>query len=344
MGLDLGIDLGTANVLIYSKRNGIILQEPSVVAIDAATDKIVSVGEDAKDMLGRTSQGVKTIRPLRKGVVADYTITEVMLKHFIKKIFKPRLFMKKPRIAVCVPSSVTSIEKKAVEDATIESGAREVYILEEPLAAAIGSGIDITKPCGIMVIDIGGGTTDIAVISLGESVVSASVKVAGDDFDDAIINYVKKERNVLIGERTAEFIKIQLGSVVNTSDKYTMSVKGRSLFDGRPQTFEISSDEVFHALNDSVEVILETVREVLEKTPPELIADIVDYGILLTGGGSMLNGLDYRISQSVGANVYVSETPLECVARGAGMFFDIIDNPEYKMGYKLKMNSQSFKR
>lgn len=344
MGLDLGIDLGTANVLVYSKKNGIILHEPSVVAMDAQTEQIVAVGEDAKEMLGRSADGLKIIRPLRKGVVADYTVTEVMLKHFIRKIFKPRLFAKRPRIAVCVPSSVTSIERKAVEDATIEAGAREVYILEEPLAAAIGSGIDVTKPCGIMVIDIGGGTTDIAVISLAESVVSDSVRVAGDDFDEAIINYVRKEYNVLIGERTAEYIKIQIGTVVPNSENYTMTVKGRSLVDGRPQVIEISSYNVYRALNDSIETILETVIGVLEKTSPELVSDIVDYGILLTGGGSLLNGLDYRISQSVGATVYVSENPLECVAIGAGRFFDIIDDPNFKMGYKLKMNSQSYKR
>ncbi len=344
MGLDLGIDLGTANVLIFGKKNGIILHEPSVVAMDSITENVVAVGEDAKEMLGRTADGLKIVRPLRKGVVADYTITEVMLKYFIKKIFKPSIFAKRPRIAVCVPSSVTSIEKKAVEDATIEAGAKEVYIIEEPLAAAIGSGIDVTKPCGVMVIDIGGGTTDIAVISLAESVVSASVKVAGDDFDDAIINYIRKEFSVLIGERTAEYIKIQIGTVVKNSENYSMTVKGRSLFDGRPQVLELTSYDVFRALNDSVETILDTVRSVLEKTSPELVSDIIDYGILLTGGGSLLNGLDQRISASVGANVYVSENPLECVARGAGRFFDIIDDPSYKMGYKLKMNSQSYKR
>ncbi len=344
MSIDFGIDLGTANVLIFSKKGGVILHEPSVVAMDAMTDKIVAVGEEAKEMLGRTPDGLKIIRPLRKGVVADYIITEVMLKNFIKKIFKPRLFAKRPRIAVCVPSSVTSIEKKAVEDATIEAGAKEVYILEEPLAAAIGCGIDVTKPCGIMVIDIGGGTTDIAVLSLAESVVSDSVKVAGDDFDEAIINYIKKERNVLVGERTAEFIKIQIGTVTASAENFSMQVKGRSLYDGRPEVINISSYDVYNALNDSVETILEAVRRVLEKTSPELVSDIIDYGILLTGGGSMLNGLDARISKSVGANVYVAENPLECVARGAGIFFDIIDNPNYKMGYKLKMNSQSFKR
>ncbi len=344
MGLDLGIDLGTANVLIYNKKNGIILYEPSVVAMDAVTEKIVSVGDDAKEMLGRTPQGIKTVRPLRKGVVADYTITEVMLKHFIKKIFKPRLFAKRPRIAVCVPSSATSIEKKAVEDATIEAGAKEVYILEEPLAAAIGSGIDVTNPFGIMVIDIGGGTTDVAVISLAESVISASVKVAGDNFDEAIINYIKKNYNVLIGERTAEYIKMQIGTVVPNSENYKMQVKGRSLIDGRPNIIEMTSYDVYKALNDSVEAILETVISVIEKTSPELVSDIIDHGILLTGGGSLLNGLDQRISNSVGTKVYVSDNPLECVARGAGIFFEIIDDPSYKMGYKLKMNSQTYKR
>lgn len=344
MGMDLGIDLGTANVLIYSKKGGIILHEPSVVAMDSMTDYIVAVGNEAKDMLGRTPDGLKIIRPLRKGVVADYIITEVMLKNLIKKVYKPRLFSKRPRIAVCVPSSVTSIEKKAVEDATMEAGAKEVFILEEPLAAAIGCGLDVTKPCGIMVIDIGGGTTDIAVLSLGESVVSDSVRIAGDDFDEAIINYIKKERNVLIGERTAEFIKIQIGTVVSDSENFSMQVKGRSLFDGRPEVIEVSSYDVYRALTDSVDTILETVRGVLEKTSPELVSDIIDYGILLTGGGSLLNGLDSRISDSVGAGVYVAENPLECVACGAGVFFDIIDNPNYKMGYKLKQNSQSFKK
>lgn len=344
MGLDLGIDLGTANVLIFAKKSGIVLHEPSVVAMDARTEEVVAIGEEAKEMMGRTPAGLKIIRPLRKGVVADYTVTEIMLKYFIKKVFKPSFLTKRPRIAVCVPSSVTSIERRAVEDATIEAGAKEVYVLEEPLAAAIGSGIDVTKPCGIMVIDVGGGTTDIAVISLAESVVSDSVRVAGDDFDDSIINYVRKEFNVLIGERTAEYIKMQIGTVVPNSENYTMTVKGRSLVDGRPQVIEMTSYDVLMALNEKVEVILEKVRSVLEKTSPELVADVLDYGILLTGGGSLLNGLDYRISENVGANVYVSENPLECVSRGAGRFFDIIDDSNIKMGYKLKMNSKSYQR
>ena len=291
---DIGIDLGTASVLVYVKGKGIVLNEPSVVAIDTVNDKILAVGEEARMMLGRTPGSIVAIRPLKEGVISDYEVTEKMLKHFIDKVTGGvsmfRLF--KPRIMVCVPSGCTEVEKRAVIDATIESGAREVYLIEEPVAAAIGSGIDISKPNGCMVVDIGGGTTDIAVISLGGIVVNTSIKVAGDQFDEAIIKYMRKQHSILIGERTAEEVKKEIGTAFPREKDVTLDVRGRNLISGLPEIKNISSSEMLEALRESVTQIADAVHIVLEQTPPELSSDISDKGILMTGGGSLLWGLD----------------------------------------------------
>ncbi|HKL99913.1 MAG TPA: rod shape-determining protein MreB, partial [Mobilitalea sp.] len=283
-GSDIGIDLGTASVLVYIKGKGVVLKEPSVVAFDRDTNKIKAIGEEARLMLGRTPGNIIAVRPLRQGVISDYTVTEKMLKYFIQKAVGKQRF-RKPRISVCVPSGVTEVEKKAVEDATYQAGAREVAIIEEPIAAAIGAGIDISRPCGNMIVDIGGGTTDIAVISLGGTVVSTSVKIAGDDFDDAIVRYMRKKHNLLIGERTAEDIKIKIGSAYRRPESVSMAVRGRNLVTGLPKTIEVTSEETEEALKETTSQIVEAIHSVLEKTPPELAADIADRGIVLTGGG-----------------------------------------------------------
>ncbi len=317
---DIGIDLGTASVLVYVKGKGIVLNEPSVVAIDTVNDKILAVGEEARMMLGRTPGSIVAIRPLKEGVISDYEVTEKMLKHFIDKVTGGvsmfRLF--KPRIMVCVPSGCTEVEKRAVIDATIESGAREVYLIEEPVAAAIGSGIDISKPNGCMVVDIGGGTTDIAVISLGGIVVNTSIKVAGDQFDEAIIKYMRKQHSILIGERTAEEVKKEIGTAFPREKDVTLDVRGRNLISGLPEIKNISSSEMLEALRESVTQIADAVHIVLEQTPPELSSDISDKGILMTGGGSLLWGLDKLIAKRTGIDVYVSEDPISCVAKGTG--------------------------
>ena len=323
MGSDMGIDLGTASVLVYIKGKGVVLKEPSVVAFDRDTNKIKAIGEEARLMLGRTPGNIVAVRPLRQGVISDYTVTEKMLKHFIQKAGgKQRL--RKPRISVCVPSGVTEVEKKAVEDATYQAGAREVAIIEEPIAAAIGAGIDISRPCGNMIVDIGGGTADIAVISLGGTVVSTSIKIAGDDFDEAIVRYMRKKHNLLIGERTAEDIKIKIGCAYKLPEVETMNVRGRNLVTGLPKTIEVTSEETEEALRETTSQIVEAVHSVLEKTPPELAADIADRGIVLTGGGSLLRGLEELIESKTGITTMTAADPMLCVAIGTGKYVEFL--------------------
>ena len=331
-GENIGIDLGTATVLVYIKGQGIVIREPSVVAIDRDTNTILSVGEEARRMLGRTPGNIVAIRPLREGVISNYEITEKMLKYFIQKAIGKRSFVK-PTIAVCVPSSVTEVERRAVEDATRQAGARRVHIIEEPIAAAIGSGIDISKAHGSMVVDIGGGTTDIAVISLGGTVISKSLKIAGDNFDDAIIKYMRKKHNVLIGERTAEDLKIKIGTAYERSVPVSLDVRGRNLITGLPKNITVTSDEMHDALKESVTAICESVHTVLEKTPPELASDIADRGIVMTGGGSLLYGLDKLITSTTGINTIVAEDSVSCVAIGTGQYIEFLT--EGKRGVDL---------
>ncbi|MBR6627475.1 MAG: rod shape-determining protein [Lachnospiraceae bacterium] len=320
---DIGIDLGTASILVYIRGKGVVLKEPSVVAFDRDTDKIKAIGEDARLMLGRTPGNIVAVRPLRQGVISDYTVTEKMMKYFIQKALGRRSF-RKPRIAVCVPSGVTEVEKKAVEDATYQAGAREVAIIEEPIAAAIGAGIDISKPCGNMIVDIGGGTSDIAVISLGGTVVSESIKVAGDDFDEAIVRYMRKKHNLLIGERTAEDMKIKIGCAFKRPEVDTMDCRGRNLVTGLPKTVTVTSEEMEEALREITSQIVETIHSVLEKTPPELAADIADRGIVLTGGGSLLRGLEDLIYEKTGINTMTAEDPMTAVAIGTGKYVEFL--------------------
>jgi rod shape-determining protein MreB len=323
LGSDIGIDLGTASVLVYIKGKGVVLKEPSVVAFDRDSNKIKAIGEEARLMLGRTPGNIVAVRPLRQGVISDYTVTEKMLKYFIQKAVGKQRF-RKPRISVCVPSGVTEVEKKAVEDATYAAGAREVAIIEEPIAAAIGAGIDISRPCGNMIVDIGGGTTDIAVISLGGTVVSTSVKIAGDDFDDAIVRYMRKKHNLLIGERTAEDIKIKIGSAYRRPESVSMEVRGRNLVTGLPKTIAVTSEETEEALKETTSQIVEAVHSVLEKTPPELAADIADRGIVLTGGGCLLYGLEELIEEKTGITTMTAEDPMTAVAIGTGKFVEFL--------------------
>lgn len=322
-GTDIGIDLGTASILVYINGKGVVLKEPSVVAFDRDTNKIRAIGEEARLMLGRTPGNIVAVRPLRQGVISDYTVTEKMLKYFIQKATGKRSF-RRPRIAVCVPSGVTEVEKKAVEDATYQAGAREVMIIEEPIAAAIGAGIDISRPCGNMIVDIGGGTSDIAVISLGGAVVSTSVKIAGDDFDEAIVRYMRKKHNLLIGERTAEDIKIKIGTCYPLPTPETMDVRGRNLVTGLPKTIEVSSEETEEALREPTLQIVEAIHSVLEKTPPELAADVADRGIVLTGGGALLRGLEELIEERTGINTMTAEEATTCVAIGTGKFVEFL--------------------
>ncbi len=330
-GENIGIDLGTATVLIYIKGQGIVIREPSVVAIDKDSNSILAVGEEARRMLGRTPGNIVAIRPLREGVISNYDITERMLQYFIEKALGKRSFVK-PTIAVCVPSSVTEVEKRAVEDATRQAGARRVHIIEEPIAAAIGAGIDISKACGSMVVDIGGGTTDIAVISLGGTVVSHSLKMAGNNFDEAIIRYMRKKHNVLIGERTAEDLKIEIGTAFERTVSVTLDVRGRNLITGLPKNITVTSEEMHEALQECVEAIAEEVHSVLEKTPPELAADIYERGIVMTGGGSLLYGLDKMIESKTGIHAIVAEDAVSCVAIGTGRYI------EYLSGGKVEKN------
>ena len=321
---DIGIDLGTASILVYVKGKGVVLKEPTVVAYDRDTNKIRAIGEEARLMLGRTPGNIVAIRPLRQGVISSYEITEKMLKYFIQKAVGKSFFGRRPRISVCVPSGVTEVEKKAVEDSTYQAGAREVFIIEEPVAAAIGAGIDISRPCGNMIVDIGGGTSDIAVISLGGTVVSTSIKVAGDDFDDAIVRFMRKRHNILIGERTAEEIKINIGTCYKRPENIAMDVRGRNLVTGLPKTVTITSDETEEALREVTSQIVDAVHSVLEKTPPELAADIADRGIVLTGGGALLHGLEELIEENTGITTMTAEEPLTAVAIGTGKYIEFL--------------------
>ena len=329
-GTDIGIDLGTASVLVYVKGKGVVLKEPSVVAFDRNTNKIKAIGEEARLMLGRTPGNIVAVRPLRQGVISDYTVTEKMLSYFISRTGGKSLFGRKPRISVCVPSGATEVEKKAVEDATYQAGAREVSIIEEPVAAAIGAGIDIAKPCGNMIVDIGGGTADIAVISLGGVVVSNSIKVAGDDFDEAIVRFMRKKHNLLIGERTAEEIKINVGTVYKRPENLTMDVSGRNLVTGLPKTVTVTSEETEEALREPAYQIVDAVHNVLERTPPELAADISDRGIVLTGGGSLIQGLEELIEEKTGINTMTAEDPLTAVAIGTGKYIEYLADDDKK--------------
>ena len=329
-GTDIGIDLGTASVLVYVKGKGVVLNGQSVVAFDRNTNKIKAIGEEARLMLGRTPGNIVAVRPLRQGVISDYTVTEKMLSYFISRTVGKSLFGRKPRISVCVPSGATEVEKKAVEDATYQAGAREVSIIEEPVAAAIGAGIDIAKPCGNMIVDIGGGTADIAVISLGGVVVSNSIKVAGDDFDEAIVRFMRKKHNLLIGERTAEEIKINVGTVYKRPENLTMDVRGRNLVTGLPKTVTVTSEETEEALREPAYQIVDAVHNVLERTPPELAADISDRGIVLTGGGSLIQGLEELIEEKTGINTMTAEDPLTAVAIGTGKYIEYLADDDKK--------------
>lgn len=326
-GADMGIDLGTANVLVYIDGKGIVLEEPSVVAIEKNTNTVLAVGNEARKMIGRTPPNIVAIKPLKDGIISDYEATEKMLKYFIEKIVEKKGFRRlvMPRIMVCVPTGVTDVEKRAVEEATRQAGAREVYIIEQPIAAAIGAGMDISLPNGNMVIDIGGGTTDIAVISLGGAVVSNSIKVGGDKFDDHIVTYIKKKHNLVIGERSAEDVKIEIGTAMKDSEERFMKISGRNIIKGLPDTIEISSQEIAEALEECIQQIVATTRAVLEEIPPELAADISTSGIVMTGGGALLKNLDKRIEDATGINVIVADNPLSCVARGTGSSLSTLD-------------------
>lgn len=321
---DIGIDLGTASILVYVKGKGVVLKEPSVVAYDRDTEQIMAIGEEARLMLGRTPGNIVAVRPLRQGVISDYKTTEKMLKYFIQKAVGKSFFGRRPRISVCVPSGVTDVEKRAVEDATYQAGARDVYIIEEPVAAAIGAGIDISRPCGNMIVDIGGGTSDIAVISLDGVVVSSSIKVAGDDFDDAIVRFMRKRHNLLISERSAEEIKINIGTCYKRPENISMDIRGRNLVTGLPKTVTVSSDETEEALREVTSQIVDAVHSVLERTPPELAADIADRGIVLTGGGALLHGLEDLIEENTGITTMTAEEPLTAVAIGTGKYIEFL--------------------
>ncbi|MCL2620041.1 MAG: rod shape-determining protein [Defluviitaleaceae bacterium] len=322
--MDIGIDLGTANVLVFIKGRGIVLREPSMVAIDKKTKEILAVGAEARRMLGRTPENIVAIRPLRHGVISDYEITKQILKYFIKKASKKFGSMRKPRVAVCVPASVTDVERRAVEDAARSVGAREVFVLEETLAAAMGAGLDITKPRGSMIVDIGGGTTDVAVISLGASVVSASIKIGGDAFDEAIIRFVRKNHNLYIGEATAEALKVNIGTAFPRSMDIDMEIKGRNSVTGLPNSIIISSEEMREALKEPVASIIDTIRSVFERTPPELASDIIERGIVMTGGSSLLFGLDKLIKYTMSIEAMVAEDAGSCVALGTGKFIEYL--------------------
>ncbi|AMA62804.1 MAG: rod shape-determining protein [Kurthia gibsonii] len=322
---DVGIDLGTANVLIYLKGKGVILNEPSVVAIDRNTKKVLAVGEEARQMIGRTPENIVAIRPLKDGVIHDFDITEAMLKYFIQKL-KLRGFMSKPRVLVCCPSNITPVEQKAIRDAVVRAGGGEVYLEEEPKVAAIGAGMDIFQPSGNMVIDIGGGTTDVAVLSMGEVVTAQSLRVAGDQFDQDIAAYIKKKYKLLVGERTAESLKMSIGSMILADKNDTMDIRGRDMVTGLPKVISFTSEELLEAISDSIEMIIKAAKNVLEKTPPELSADIIDRGIMLTGGGALISGLDRRLTEELLVPVYVAENPMDCVVLGTGMILDNLNN------------------
>lgn len=321
--VDIGIDLGTSSVLVYIKGKGVVLQEPSVVAIDQNTNKFLAVGEEAKNMLGRTPGNIIAIRPLRDGVISDYDITQRMVKYFIQKTIGKPIF--KPRVIVCVPSGITEVEKRAVTEATNQSGAIRTYLIEEPIAAAIGAGVDITEPNGNMIIDIGGGTTDVAVISLGGIVVSRSIKIAGDECDEAITKFIRKKYNMMIGERSAEELKLNIGSAYPREVEEYKDIRGRNLLTGLPMNVSVSSSDMLEALYEPIQEIVETVHTVLERTPPELAADISDKGILMTGGGALLYGIDKLITEKTGITVRIANDPISCVAIGTGKSLEWVE-------------------
>lgn len=333
---DIGIDLGTANTLIYMRGKGVIIREPSVVAVDTRTNTVRSVGQDAKNVIGRTPGSIVAVRPLKDGVIADFEVTTAMLQEFIKKALAKSF--SKPRVIICIPSGVTAVERRAVKESAERAGAKKVAIIEEPMAAAIGAGLPVAEPRGSMVVDIGGGTAEVAVISLGGIVASRSVRVAGDEFDQSIIDYLKKKYNLLIGERTAENIKLEIGSAHPLEEERVMDVKGRNLLNGLPENLSVTSEEVREALREPLEKVVEAIKITLEKTPPELAADIIDSGIMLTGGGALLRGLDTMIHNATGMPVHVADEPLDCVAQGTGMvlensdkLYDVLseDSPRY---------------
>ena len=324
MNKSIGIDLGTANTLVYMKGKGVIMREPSVVAVDTKNDTVRFVGDEAKEVIGKTPGSIMVVRPLKDGVIADFDVTAAMLRIFIKKACGSSLIFK-PTVIICIPSGVTEVERRAVRDASINAGAGQVMIIEEPMAAAIGAGLPVQEATGSMVVDIGGGTSEVAVISLNGIVASRSVRTGGDEFDQAIINYIKRKFNLLIGERSAERIKIEVGTAYKLDEDLKLEVKGRNLINGLPKNAEISSEDVREALSESLEKIVEAVKETLERTPPELAADIIDRGITLTGGGALLRGLDKLISNETGIDVYVAENPLDCVANGTGYVLDHMD-------------------
>ena len=324
-GEDIAVDLGTASVLVYVNKEGIVLNEPSVVAIDNNTNRVIAVGTEAREMLGRTPGNIVAIRPLRDGVIAEYDVTEKMLKYFISKASKKKSFVK-PRVMICIPSGVTSVEERAVKQAALAAGAKEAYLIEEPVAAALGAGIDIAEPNGSMVVDIGGGTTDIAVMSLGGVVCSKSIRVGGDKFDDAIVRYIRRYHNLVIGERSAEEVKKDIGSAYpSLRASETAELKGRDLISGLPKTVTITAEEVNEAIAEQIEDIIAAVKEVLEKTPPELASDIMNRGIVMTGGGSLLHGMDILVSERTGLPTYIPDDAISCVAIGTGLALQNID-------------------
>jgi len=321
---DIGIDLGTANTLVHVKGKGIVIREPSVVAINKVNNQILAVGDSAKNMIGRTPGNIIAIRPMKDGVIADFDVTQGMLKYFIKKAMTTG-FINKPRVVICVPSGVTEVEKRAVEEATVQAGGKEAYLIEEPMAAAIGANMPVAEPSGSMVVDIGGGTSEVAVISLGGIVTSKSLRVAGDELDDAIVHYIKKEYNLMIGERTAEEIKMAIGAAYPKKKEEKLEVRGRDLITGLPKNLSVSSVEITEALKEPVNSIVDAIKLTLEKTPPELASDIMDRGIMLTGGGALLSGLDMLIKEETGMPVYIAENPLDCVVKGAGKVLEEIN-------------------
>ena len=321
---DMGIDLGTANTLVYIKGKDIVIREPSVVAIQTNTKQVLAVGEEAKKMIGRTPGNIVAIRPLRDGVIADFDITQNMLKYFIKRATQRRSLFQ-PRVVVCVPSGVTEVEKRAVEEAAIHAGARDAYLIEEPMAAAIGAGLPVHEATGSLIVDVGGGTTEVAVISLGGIVTSKSIRVGGDELDESIVNYIKKEYSLMIGERTAEDVKINIGSANLNAKETKMNIRGRDLISGLPKTIEVTSKEIYEAMREPIYNILEAIKSTLEKTPPELAADIMEQGIMLSGGGALLDGIDLLIKSETGMPVHIAENPLDCVAIGTGKALESIE-------------------
>ncbi len=322
---DMGIDLGTANTLVYVRSRGIVVREPSVVAIEEDTKQVLAVGQEAKQMIGRTPGNIIAIRPLRDGVIANFDITQSMLKYFIQRAYPKKSLLFAPRVVVGVPSGVTEVEKRAVEEAAIQAGAKEAYLIEEPMAAAIGAGLPVEEPTGSMVVDVGGGTTEIAIISLGGIVTSKSVRIGGDELDEAIVQYIKKEYSLMIGERTAEEVKFNIGSAYPKNKEEKMSIRGRDLISGLPKTLEISSTEILEALHEPINTILDAIKYTLEKTPPELASDIMEFGIMLTGGGALLDGIDQLIHKETGMPVHIAEEPLDCVALGTGKTIEEIE-------------------